>query len=110
MTNALVPAQHHERLLSCEVIGEQRIDEFVKERLSVDSEISIWASIKLLRTPTFSVANKIAKVVLNDKIVEIQEHADLCSRFAVVASSNREFDMKDVIGRHELSVVPRSLI
>ena len=110
MTNALVPVQHHERLLSCETIGKEGIKQFITKRLSSDSEVSIWTSMKLIRTPTFSASNKKMNVVVEDKVVEIQEHAALFSRFAVVASSNREFNMKDDIGRHELSVVPRSLM
>ena len=110
MTNAVIPLKHHEKLLSCETIGQAYIVKFVHERMSKDSEVSIWAPIKLLRLPTFRVVNKKIKIAINDKYVELQEHVELFSRCALVASSNREFDMKEVIGRHELSVMPRSLM
>ena len=110
MTNAAIPQEYHEQMLECGILGENCNKMFHQERLQTDSVVSTWAPIKLLRLPKFRVLNKKVKVLHNDKWIELQEHGELFGRCAMIAASNREFNLKNVIGNHELSVVPRSLM
>ena len=45
---------------------------------------------------------------LKDKVVELQEGSNLFARLMMVAKSRPEIDIKEAIGQHEFSVVPRS--
>ena len=110
MTNAVIPQEYHKQMLECEIFGEICNKMFHQERLQTDSVVSIWAPIKLMRLPKFRVLNKKVKVLHNEKWIELQEHAELFARCAMIIASNREFNLKNVIGNRELSVVPRSLM
>ena len=108
MTNALIPQEYHKQMLECEILGENCNNMFHQERRI--SVVSIWAPIKLLRLPKFRVLNKKVKVLHNEKWIELQEHAELFGRCAMVAASNREFNLKNVIGNHEQPVVPSLML
>ena len=58
MTNASMPPETHDQLLNVEKIGQALHEEFAKERLQVDSSVSIWAPIKLAKLPRFTLLNK----------------------------------------------------
>ena len=97
-------------MLECEILGENCNNMSHQERWQTGSVVSIWAPIKLLRLPKFRVLNKKVKESHNERWIELQEHGELFGRCAMIAASNREFNLKNVIGNQELSVVPRSLM
>ena len=62
---------------------------------------------------TLNLPNKLGKkkvVKVDQQLLEVKSHRDFFGRCALVAASNREFDMKDIIGNFELDAVPRSLM
>ena len=74
-------------ILTCETIGQTKYSEFVKERMKM---LGMLSSI-----------NKRTKVMAQKRIL---------GRLALVCRSNREFDLKEVIGTYVLQVVPSSLM
>ena len=58
---------------------------------------------------TWKSNGKKLKVPLKDKVVELQEDRSLFARLMMVSKRRLEIDIKDAIGKHEFSVVPRSL-
>jgi hypothetical protein len=54
-------------------------------------------------------ASKKTKVTTGDKIVELQEDRSLFGRMLVISKSRQEINLKETVGKYELSVVPRAM-
>ena len=89
-------------------IGRKMLETFVKERIQSD-KVNIWSTMKKRKLLTWRSNGKKVKVSLQDKVVELQEDRSLFARLMMVAKSRPETDIKEAIGQHEFSVVPRSL-
>ena len=50
------------------------------------------------------------KLSLGQKVMELKEDRSLFARLLLVSKSPPEINLEDAVGRHELSVVPRSMI
>ena len=62
---------------------------------------------------TLKLANSLSKAKIlkvDHQLMEVKSHRDFFGRCALVAESNRNFDMKDVIDNREHDTVPRSLM
>ena len=78
---------------------------FRSERLQGDK--SVWDPMIKRKLPTFSETAKLFKMQFDDKVVQLKE--EKMSKF-VVASRRRDYiDLPHYFGKHEFSVVPRSM-
>ena len=82
---------------------------FVEEQLAPESTVSVMATLKKLKTPVFKTFDKKVKVKLKEKVVQVQSNCNFFAQLAIVAS-DRNIDMKDVIGQYELTATPKSFI
>ena len=69
---------------------------------------SIWDHMKLRKLQTFSSTKKSVKVKLQEKVVTLREER-LMTRFVLTSRSRPEIDLPKYLGKHEFSVVPRSM-
>ena len=65
--------------------------------------------MKNQKLATCKSSGKKIKVGVKDKVVELREDRTLFARLLVVGKSRPEVSLKDVIGKGEFSLVPRSL-
>ena len=87
--------------------GQKMYDLFKTERLQGPK--SIWDHMKLRKLHTFSSTKKSVKVKLQEKMVTLREERNLMTRFVLASRSRPEIDLPNYLGKHELSVVPRSM-
>ena len=93
VSNASMPPATHDQMLGVEKIGQALNEEFVQERLLVNSKVSIWVPLKLAKLPNFTLLNKKAKIRGKDRIIELPGERELFSRFALMAQSQRGLAM-----------------
>ena len=110
VSNILLPEEYHAQLLTCDIQGAKLNSEFIADRLGEDPQESIWAPVHKANVKTFSVINKKTKTRTECKVEMLQEQRGLFGRCIIIAQSNRDFDMKTIVGNYELSGVVRSLM
>ena len=107
-TKVVVAEKVKDDLCGQSVIGRKLLETFVNERIKSD-KVNIWSKMKKRKLLTWRSNGKKVRISLKDKVVELQEDRNLFARLMIVAKSRPEIDMKEAIGQHEFSVVPRSL-
>ena len=73
-----------------------------------ESAISIVSPLQKANLKTCKSANKKKTMKVRDKVVELRENCNLFARCALM-QKQRNIDMKEVVGDHELTIVPRAL-
>ncbi|KAK3754688.1 hypothetical protein QZH41_015388, partial [Actinostola sp. cb2023] len=89
-------------------IGLKLFDDFVCNRIKY-GKFSIWSPMKKYKLSTWRKAGKELKVKANEKVYELKEDRSLFARMMLVCKTRPEINIKNAIGIHEFSVVPRSL-
>ena len=105
VTKVVVAEKGKDDLCGQSVIGRKLLETFVNERIKSD-KVNVWSKMKKRKLLTWRSNGKKVRVSLKDKVVELQEDRNL---LMMVAKSRPEIDIKEAIGQHEFSVVPRSL-
>jgi len=108
VTKVVVAENVKDDLCGQSVIGRKLLETFVNERIKSD-KVNVWSKMKKRKLLTWRINGKKLRVSLKDKVVELQEDRNLFARLMMVAKSRPEIDIKEAIGQHEFSVVPRSL-
>ena len=96
-----------ERFLEVRPFGQEKYNEFVKQKLEGDG--SIWDSIKKEKLNTFSSNNKKFTVSANKQLVQVREERKLMTRLLVASRTRSDIDLPKYLGMYEFSVVPRFL-
>ena len=109
ITGELYSKEIFESLIVVEQLGNNLSDEFVKERMQPENEKSIFGPIKRSSVKTFTSSNKSLKLKVDDKVIDLKENCNLFARCALV-KDKRNIDMRTVIGEHELTNFPLSLL
>ena len=111
VSSAVIPEEVKNNILGMAKLGQNRYEEFVKERLLVTSSKSIWDKITKLKLKMFSNWTTKARLNIGDKIIKLREERQLFARFLVIQQSRPEMvpKLEATIGEYELSVIPRSL-
>ena len=89
-------------------IGQQACAKFVEERIKTN-EVSIWARMKKVQLKMWKSARKSVKHKLADQVVELKDDWSLFARMLIVACSRPEINIKEGIGQHEFTSLPRAL-
>ena len=111
ISSALVPDEAKCDILFYHEKGQQRFQEFVKDRLLSSSELSIWDPMKKLKLKTFLNWAEKRKIRIGEKVIKLREERQLLGRFLIIQRSRPEIvpKLEKAIGQYEMSVVPRSL-
>ena len=108
VTKAVVSEKTKNDLCNHTKIGIKLFNYFVRDRIT-SGKLGLWSPMKKQRLSTWRKVGKEFKVKAAGKIIELKEDRSLFARMMVVCKSRPEINMKDAIGLHEFSVVPRSL-
>lgn len=108
MTKAIMPQKVQDDLCGQREIGDKLFKDFVAQRIK-SKDVNLWAPMKKYQLQTWVRASKQMKVDTGDKIVELKEDRNLFGRMLLVSKSRPELSLEEAVGKHELSVVPRSM-
>ena len=109
VTKKVASSQIQHDLLNCKIIGKERHDTFVSERIESD-KVNLWSRLPKTQLKTWKSGNKTKSYTAADaKVIELTEDRALFGRMAIIAKSRPELNIRETIGEYELSVVPRSL-
>ena len=108
VTKAVVSEKTKNDLCNHTKIGIELFNDFVRDRIT-SGKLGLWSPMKKQRLSTWRKVGKELKVKAAGKIIVLKEDRSLFARMMVVCKSRPEINMKDAIGLHEFSVVPRSL-
>lgn len=89
-------------------VGAQRYEDFVSSRL-VNQDVNFWDTMKNLKLELFRSTAKKCPVKTTEGFIQVKQDSSLFTRCILVCRSRPEMDIKEIIGKYELSVVPRSL-
>ena len=106
LTKKVLPNIVAEQFLEVRSIGQDKYNEFVKQKLG---DGSIWDSMKKEKLNTFSSNNKKVTVSVNKQLVQVREERKLMTRLLVASKIRPDIDLPRYLGMYEFSVVPRSL-
>ena len=88
--------------------GIGRYDHFVRTRL-IERSVNLWDTIPNLKLQLFRTTAKKTNMKTKDGVVQIKEDTNLFNRCVLLCRSRTDLDMSEIIGKYELSIVPRSL-
>ena len=88
--------------------GAQRYEDFVRSRI-VNQDVNFWDTLKNLKLELFRSTAKKCRVKTNEGFIQVKQDSSLFTRCLLVCRSHPAMDIKEIIGKYELSVVPRSL-
>ena len=108
VTMAVMPEKVTHDLCRQSIIGSQLFDEFVCNRIKTN-KLNLWAPMKKCQLQTWKSTVKHVKLKVDQKVVELKEDRNLFARLLIVAKSRPNINLEDAFGKHEFSVVPRSL-
>ena len=105
-TMAVMPGQVRKDLCSRNDIGTEMFEDFVTQRIISGA---VNKPMKKARFQIWKCSAKRMKVTSDNKSVELQEDRSLFARMVVVFSVRPGINVKEAVGKHEFSVVSRSL-
>ena len=111
VTKVVMPDNVMEDLCSQTLIGQTLFDTFAKKRIQ-SGKVNIWSTmstVKKRKLCTWKSNAKEMNVSTKEKLIELRENRSLFARMTMVSRRCPEIDIKETIGLHEFSLVPRSL-
>ena len=69
----------------------------------------MFEPVKKMMLKTFKKEGRTNKVKFKEREIQLGDYANLWRKIAIISAS-REIDYNDMIGKHELSVTPLSLM
>ena len=89
-------------------IGQREYAKFVQERINND-KVGIWSRMKKLQLTLWKSCRKTIKHKYAEQVVELKEDRSLFARMLIVARSRPEVNLREAIGQHEFTSLPRAL-
>lgn len=108
VTKSVMPENVKQDVCNQGEIGQEMFDAFVAQRIK-SSSVNLWAPMKKRKLATWTTTLKKTKISAGDKVVELKQDRSLFARLLVVCKARPNINLEDVVGRYELSVVPRSM-
>ena len=110
-SSAVIPDDAKVDILQFAVKGNQRLLEFIDDRLLENSTGSVWDSLQWMNLKTFTNFMPKLTISLGETIIKLREERQLLSRFLVILGCRPGIVPKldSTIGSYEMSVVVRSL-
>ena len=72
-SSAIVPEDAKDDILHMAEKGQEHFEKFVNEKLQVDSNLSVWDSMKKTKLHTFANMTQNTKIALGDKVIKLRE-------------------------------------
>ena len=91
-----------------ETLGAELYSSFRKDRIESGS-LNLWAPIKRNKLKLCSTSRKKLKIETNGSVSELNADRSLFARLLILTRSQRQVDLADILGKYELSTVPRSM-
>ena len=91
-------------------ILDERLSDNKDDNENVCAKGSLFEPMKRSNLELANSLSKAKILKVDQQLLEVKSHRVFFGRCALVAESNRNFDMTDVIGNHELDTVPRNLL
>ena len=107
VTNAVMPENVQKDILRSTSVGQDSYNKFVEDRIVGPK--NLWDKMNKVKRLTWTDAAKPVKIVIPSKVIELKQTRSLFSRLLIVARTRDELDLEDLIGRDELSCLPRSI-
>jgi len=107
ITKTIIPSNDANQLLAHDLEGQRLYNQYKLENLQ--GKKSPWDRLTKRKLPSFQSANKVVKVKVKNKEIILKEQALLMTRMMISARKRPEVDLEALLGRHEFSVVPRSM-
>ena len=108
ITGQVFPDEVFKSTISFETLGKTMYQIDVIERLKAESTKAILHPLHKANLRTCKYANKKRTMKVYDKVVELRGNCNLFARCALM-QKQRDINMKEVVGDHELTIVPRAL-
>ncbi len=109
ITKVVMPAEVAKDVCNQDNIGQQAYAKFVEERINTN-EVNAWAKMKKVQLRMWKSARKSVKYKVTDQVVELKDERSLFARMLIVARSRPEINLKEGIGHHEFTSLPRALL
>ena len=94
---------------NCELTGTKHYEEFIKEILQPDSTVNLFAPVKKVKIKPLSSFIAKKTIQIKSKIVELEQNCNLFAKCSILAQT-RDVGVERIVGHHELSTAPRSLM
>jgi hypothetical protein len=107
-TKVIMPEKVKHDLCRRNDIGKKLFEEFVSQRITTGNT-NVWAPMKKTQLQVWKNSAMTMRVKVGGKEIELKEDRSLFARMLVVSKSRPDINVKEAIGHHEFSVVPRSL-
>jgi hypothetical protein len=108
ITKVVMPTQVQTDVCSQDEIGQKAYVTFVEKRINTN-EVSVWARMEKVQLKMWKSTRKAVKHKLADQVVELKDDRSLFARMLIVARSRPEINLKEAIGHHEFTSLPRAL-
>ena len=103
MTKQFVPETIEKDILTMEERGQQALQSFVEQHIC--GPTNLWERMPKLKFLTWNDACKTVKLKDNKGQVELKATNSLFVRMLMIARSNRQIDLEDVISNHEFAAI-----
>ena len=105
VTKTVMPDNVVHDMSNWDDIGHKEYIKFVEECVS-EGKFNIWSRMQKIKIHTWKAAQKVVKHKLASQFIELKEDCSLFAHMLVVARSQPEIDLKDVIQAYEFSSLP----
>ena len=108
VTEAVIPDDIKEGVLTRDKIGQALFDTFAQERI-VKAKLSVWSPMKKANLKSWKSASQKNKNKTTCGVAPLKDDRALFARFLVVILSRPDLDIKETISTFELAEYPRAL-
>ena len=108
ITKVVMPVHVQKDVCNQDEIGQEMYAKYIGELINTN-EVSVWARMKKVQLKMWKSARKTVKHKLADQVVELKDDRALFARMLIVVRSRPEINLKESIGQHEFTSLPRVL-
>ena len=108
VTMTVAPADVARDVCDMPELGLAQYQKFVRQRI-IDKTVNFWDTVSQNKLKLCKTMAKKVKIKTKETVVELKEDRKLFSRLVVLCRSRPEINLKECIGKYELSAVPRSM-
>ena len=108
VTRRVAPDVVRDDVCRMTAVGTEQHNSFVQNRI-VDRSVNLWDRMPNVNLKLFRTVAKKKLVQTKAGVVEVKQDQNLFTRTLMICRSRPDMVLKDIIGKYELTVVPRSM-
>ena len=108
VTRRVAPDVVRDDVCRMTAVGTEQYNSFVQNRI-VDRSVNLWDRMPNVNLKLFRTVAKKNIVKTKAGVVEVKQDQNLFTRTLTICRSRPDMVLKDIIGKYELTVVPRSM-